>query len=503
MIMKNEMLQAADSAARSDGPQNATGHTATSPAAGAPAATGGNHEGTPLTLSALATAIAAGSPATSDRILRNAWRTLSASAPDRTATKAIQRLRRHLVALGYGPATIDDRGIASLLGRLEAMGRPSPRAETNSFISAFNAVPNLPGSIRAKLTPLPTVKDARASAWAMRPRLARETADVIAAFQGKLADHRFRAGVMRLIVMVEEADLPCEGLRDLLTPHAIATVIQSTSPRGLDVPSPARVHALYLLTAIARILNADEALAFIKAKKASKTLKIAGHTALLPTATVDRIALYDDRDTLLQLLRTVMRALFESLQTRLSRKSLYDAQSALAFLLAFYGGLTPTQIALCQFARKDPDALEEHEQVSGMLETAFRAQEGLHPVNLSDRIETYVTRYRAWLARHGFRPDHPFITLKGEKRLGKNVEHGLSSFLRQIGSELRPLDVRDLGCSELLRSKRGFAFVRAHLRASTAENVANRLRPLRTRLVHTEVQEAALTRAEAINARRS
>jgi hypothetical protein len=502
--MKNELLRAAaDSEARSNGARNATSHMANSPGKGGSAVMSESDALPCHSLSAITKAITAGPPASTARVLRDAWKALTTSAPDLTAEKAIKRLHPHLVALGYGPATIDDDGIAHLVAHLEKLGRPSPCAETNSFIRAFNTVATLLRSDEARLTLLPTVKNARFAAWAARPRLDRETRAVIKAFRGKLAPNRFRAGVMRIIVIVENAGLPCECLHDLLTQDAIAAVIQSTSPRGLDVPSPARVHALYLLTAIARILNADEALAFIKAKKASKTLKIAGHTALLPTATVDRIAVYDDRDTLLRLLRSVTHALYDALQTKLSRRSLYDAQSALAFLLAFYGGLTPTQIALCQFTRKDRDALEEHEQSSGTLKTAFRAQEGLHPVNLSDRIKTYVTCYRAWLATHDFHPDHPFVTMRGESRPGKNVEHGLASFLKQMGSELRPLDVRDLGCSELLRSRRGFAFVRAHLRASTTENVANRLRPLRTRLTHTEVQEATLTRAEAINARRS
>jgi hypothetical protein len=503
--MKNDMLRAAaDSAAWSNGPQNATGHTAASPANGAPAATGSSHEMTPPSLSAIATAIAAGTPASTARILRNAWRTLAASAPDLTAKKAIKRLRPHLVALGYGPATIDDDAIASLLGRLAALGRPSPRAETNSFIRAFNAVMTLPGSSQARLTPLPTVQDARAGAWAARPGLDQETGAVIDAFQGKLAPHRFKAGVMRLIVMVEEAGLPCECLHDLLTPHAIAAVIRMTSPRGISAPSPARVHALYLLTAIAKVLDAKHAVIFINKKKKSKGLKMKGHTALLPTATLDRIALYDDRNALLWLLRTVTRALFDALDAKLCEANLYNAQSALAFMLAFYGGLAPTQIALCQFGSRDPDVPEDHQQESnGALVTVYRAQKGYVSVNLSDAIQVYVMRYRVWLAAHGLRPDAPFVTMRGTPRPGKNVEHSLASFLRQIGSNLRPLDVRDLGCSELFRAKRSFAFVRDHLRASSTENVANRLRQLRARIVHTHVQDTSLERAEAINARLS
>lgn len=429
-----------------------------------------------------------------NRVLDSAWKAVVALAPERTASAAIKRLRPHLIALGYDPEGLDDHAIGGVLSRLEALGRPTPRAETNSFIRAFNATPFGDGSPRRQLNLLPTVGTARADAWAARPVLNEETDAFIVAFPGKLAGHRLKAGVMRLASIVEKAGLPCAGLRDLLTPQAITAAIWGTSPKGLDQPSPARVHALYLLTAVAKVVGDAAAATFIKEKKKSKSLKIKGHTALLPTEAVDRIARYDDPAERDMLLRTVMRTLLTALQRRPTEANLYLAQAALAFLLAFFGGLAPSQIAGCRFTRHEPD--------NGELMTRFQHGKAEAPVDLSELIQRRVGQYRRWLAAHGLQGAGPFVKPNGESRMGKDVAHTLSSFLERIESNLRPLDVRDLGCSELFRAGKGFGDVRAHLRASATQNVANRLKQLRARIVHLQNQEASLARARTLHADR-
>jgi hypothetical protein len=419
--------------------------------------------------------------------LKKAWKAIVNLAPDQTAAAAIKRLRPHLIALGYGPEGLDDHAIKALLSRLVSLGRPNPEAETNSFIRAFNATPFGDGSRRAQLGFLPTVVTARAEAWAARPTLNQETSAFIAAFTGEMSEQRLKAGVMRLALAVEAAGLPCNSLRDLLTAQAIVAVIQKTSPQGIDQPSPARVHALYVLKAIATVLGDAIAVAFIEGKKKSKTLKMKGHTALLPTETIDRIARYDDPAERDMLLKMVMRTLLTKLQEKPIEANLYAAQAALAFLLAFFGGLSPSQIAACRFDHDQPD--------NSKLTTDFQHGKAEASVDMPDRIYERVGQYRLWLAAHGLPLDRPFINPKGECRSGKDIAHTLGSFLDQIGSNLRPLDVRDFGCSELFRMGKSFDYVRSHLRASSTQNVTNRLKPLRAHALHLQNQEATLARA--------
>jgi hypothetical protein len=416
--------------------------------------------------------------------------------------EAVKRLSLHLCHLKVMPDAANDDDVARLKAHLVGQTRGEPDAEINSFIEGYNARTRGP-----KLTRLPTEADRREEEIRQLcgPDFLAEIDAFVADGAASGPVDGMRAGIVRIIQLLDGKGPPIRTLDALLAPWAITQIgylAPATSrldrarlvppvPRAADAgrrvgvrgkrrasvaagadanpmaePSQARLHYYAILKRIARFKGNAQALRQLAGRRKAS----ANIDATIPSDAMAKLAVYDDIAKRDELLASLGEALVAILRQPMTRKAYYRACGLVAVLVGFAAGRRPD--ALATLGRLTGNALEDGGRY--LSDAATGEPEAWVPREVALLIEAT----HAWMARHrdGRAPRRLVEAPAGNPFNGPSLSHHMGTVLREAEVDLDPKQLKDWTGVELLRAGTHIEHVRDYLRFAGTEACEARFR---------------------------